>query len=213
MKLPPVVVLAFLLLTTSPVLAVPVTFSFTAESAVFDPATGNVQFRIVFNQAPDFSTVDSVGRQADTFQYFISGDPQLPYPANFDSIIRGAEVRSPADPLPIRNSLPPSDDPATGGWGPIRGSVPFSLDGNILTFATPLTLISNHSVDGNFAYRLDTYGFGITTRSIENESSVVPEPATLLLFGSTLAGVGMLRKLHRKRERSNARPRSRRLVG
>ena len=47
--------------------AVPVTFSFTAESAIFDSATGNVQFRIVFNQPPDFFTVDSVGRQANSF--------------------------------------------------------------------------------------------------------------------------------------------------
>ena len=180
--------------------AVPVTFSFTAESAMFDPATGNVQFRVVFNQAPDFFTVDSVGRQADSFQYFIFGDPQLPYPGYFDSIIRGAEVRSPADPLPIRNSVPPNDDPATGGWGPIRGSVPFSLDGTILTFATPLTLISDHSVDGHFAYRLDTYVFGITTRSIENESSVAPEPATLLLFATTMAGLGLARWRQRRRK-------------
>jgi hypothetical protein len=175
-------------------------FMFVSESAVFNPATGEVQFTIEFNQHPDFFTLDSVGRQADSFQYFIVGDPSLPYPENYDAIIRGEEIHITGDTLRIRNSAPPNPDPASGGWGAIRGSVPFSLDGNVLTFSTPLPLISDHSTDGHFAYRLESYVFGGTTRSVVSQSTVVPEPFTAVLLamaGVTLGcwygGTGVLR--------------------
>jgi hypothetical protein len=42
-----------------------------SHSAVFRPATGQVTFTVTFNRAPDFESVDALGRQADSFQYFI----------------------------------------------------------------------------------------------------------------------------------------------
>jgi hypothetical protein len=120
-------------------------FSFVSESAVFNPATGKVQFTIEFNQPPDFFTVSSFGQQTNSFQYFIVGNPTLQSPEKFDSIIRGEEIHITVDTLPIRNAVPPVPDPTGGGWGALRGAVPFSLDGDILTFSTPLPLISNHS--------------------------------------------------------------------
>src|SRR5215467_282001 len=52
-------------------------FMFVSQSAVFNPVTQEVLFTIQFNQVPDFFTVDSFGRQANSFQYFIVGDPNL----------------------------------------------------------------------------------------------------------------------------------------
>lgn len=69
-------------------------FMFLSESAVFNSSTGEVQFTIEFNQAPDFFTVDAFGRQANEFQYFIVGDPTVPDLAHWDAIIRGGKYTS-----------------------------------------------------------------------------------------------------------------------
>ena len=166
-------------------------FMFISQSAVFNPASQEVQFTIEFNQAPDFFTVDAFGRPENSFQYFIVGNPKLPYPQNYDSIIRGDEIHVTMDTIRVRNSFPPNyADPNSGGWGSIRGSVPFILNDNILTFSTPLDLISNHSIDGNFNFRLDTYVFGSTTESVISQS-IVAEPSSLMLIGiGTLTLIG-----------------------
>jgi len=164
-------------------------FMFLSESAVFESLTGKVQFMVEFNQSPNFSTVDSVGRQANSFQYFILGDSSLPYPAKYDSIIRGDEIDLSGNTLPLRNSVPPVSDPIAGGWGALRGSVPFNVNGNTLTFSTPLSLISNHSLDGNFAYRLESYEFGALTRFVDNHSTVATEPGTGALMA--MGGVAL----------------------
>jgi hypothetical protein len=164
-------------------------FMFVSESAIFDPITADVQFTIKFNAPPDFFTLDVFGRQANSFQYFVVGDPNLPYPELYDAIIRGDEIHVTGSTVRIRNSGPPDPDLASGGWGAIRGSVPFSVDGKILTFSIPLNLISDHSRDGNFAYRLESYEFGRLTRFLDSQSAIVPEPATgvsLVLGGVTL---------------------------
>ena len=180
-------ILALVFLVGSPITASAV-FIFQSESAIFEPAADKVQFTIGFNQPPDF-TVNSQGRQANSFQYFIVGDSSLPYPAKYDSIIRGEEIHLSADTLRIRNSVPPDSGPitVTGGWGAVRGEVPFSLNGNTLTFSTPLSLISDHSLNGTVAYRLESYEFGSLTRLAESQFSVAPEPAT----GAVVAMGGM----------------------
>lgn len=170
--------LSLVLLFGSPIAASAV-FIFQSESTIFEPASGKVQFTIGFNQSPDF-TVGSQGRQANSFQYFIAGDSSLTSPAKYDSIIRGEEIHLSADMLRIRNSVPPDSGPitVTGGWGAVRGEVPFSLNGNTLTFSTPLSLISDHSLNGTVAYRLESYEFGSLTKFAESQFSVAPEPAT-----------------------------------
>lgn len=155
-------------------------FMFLSESAVFNPVSGEVHFTVEFNQPPIFLTTDSVGRQTNSFQYFIVGDPKLPYPQTFDTIIRGEEIHFTENALRIRSAVPAASDPQAGGWGPVRGTVPFVLDGTTLTFATLLPVISDHSADGRFAYRLESYEFGGLTQFVDSQSqsSVVPEPAT-----------------------------------
>jgi hypothetical protein len=143
------------------------------ESAVYDPETGNVDFTVRFNRGPNFRKVDQYGRRADSFQYFIVGDDTLPYPQNFDAIIRGDEIQLRSRLLPIRNSAPSDPDPAAGGWGTIRATIPFQLHGNVLTFSAALTTLTDHSTDGRFTYILETYNFGSVVDHIVNES-VVP---------------------------------------
>ena len=114
-------------------------------------ATGQVTFTLTFNRPPDFQTVDSLDRQADAFQYYIVGDPSLPYPYFYDTIIRGEELHLTSPVLRVRNATPSDPtDPAAGGWGTVRGVVPYQLNGDVLTFSTPLALISDHSADGHF---------------------------------------------------------------
>jgi hypothetical protein len=143
-----------------------------AESAVYHAATGNVDFTLQFDRTPNFRKVDEFGRQADSFQYFIVGDATLPFPQNFDAIIRGDELTFKPPLLPIRNATPSDPDPAAGGWDTIRATVPYKLRVRVLTFSAPLSALSDHSTDGRFAYTLETYRFGTLVDSIASESVV-----------------------------------------
>jgi hypothetical protein len=157
-------------------------FSIVSNSAVFDPINRNVLSTLEFSQPPDFTT--------DAFQYFIIGDPDLPYPDLFDSIIRVEETFITHDILVIRNAVPPVADPAAGGWGSIRGIVPFSLEGNILTFSAPLSMISDHSTDGHFSYDLESYVSGSQTGpTARGESTVIAvgQPGTPKCLGKTVS--------------------------
>jgi hypothetical protein len=142
-------------------------FSVTSESARYLPATGEVRFTIHFTAAPDFTTTDEFGRQANSFQYFVVGDSTLPYPSNYDSIIRGDEINARGT-IAIRNATPPdATDPLAGGWGTVRGEVSYSLRGRTLTFVVPLELLTDQTDAARIAYQLETYEFGTTTAAVE----------------------------------------------
>ena len=191
---PRIIPLAILLLLCSsfPVFSVfaappaPADFMSLSESAVYNPATQQVLFTLQFNQPPDFVTTDALGRQANSFQFLIVGNPSLPRPTNFDSILRGEEIhlapgmvriRVPGSADPVSSHADPAPDPASAGWGAIRGTVPYTLSGDILSFSVPLNLISDRNKDGHFTYRLETYRFGRLTGSITHQSTIVPQPA------------------------------------
>jgi hypothetical protein len=157
-------------------------FIATSQSAAYDPSDGLVNFSVIFNQSPNFFTTDSDGRQATDFQFYIIGDPALPYPADFDSIVRGTEIHFGGG-IPIRDAFPPVPDPNAGGWGAIRGSVPFTLVGTELTFSVPLAVLSDHSTDGSFSYDFQTDVFGASSQYLADQQSIVlPEPATISLL-------------------------------
>jgi hypothetical protein len=165
---------AVLMLAPAAARGAPRPLKVVSESVVYCPATATVQFGVRFNQRPDFRTVDEFGRREDEFQYFIVGDAMLPYPQNYDAIVRGAELTlsGRTGSLPIRRSEPAEPDPVSGGWGPIRATMPVHLKGSRLTFTAPLAALSDHSVDGRFTYELISLNFGATVDDLTGESVV-----------------------------------------
>ncbi len=181
-----------------------------SESAVFDPLSNRIDFTITFDRSPDFYTVDSFGRQADAFQYWIFYDnnPFQP-PANpfLDALIRGGEIFVAGD-LRIRDSRPPAvGDPYYGGWGEIRATVPFVLSGTTISFSADLVDIGDS--DGQFAYRLETYEFGATRDTVFGGTAgpydtdtlkPIPEPVSVAIWGG-LSLVGPIAGWRRERAR------------
>jgi hypothetical protein len=170
-----------------------------SQSAEVNLDSSSVLFQIEFNREPDFFTTDEYDRQADAFQYFIDADGGFPifkgtdiYYSNLESLIRGSEIHLGGD-VRIRNALPPDPDMSVGwgGWGSIRGSVPYTLSGNVLSLLVPLQLIGD--TDGKFSYELMWTEYGGMQGYIQAET--VPEPATI--FGSFMA-LGGLAAFQRK---------------
>jgi hypothetical protein len=135
------------------------TLAIRSQLAIYNPSTGLVTFRIVFNRSPDFFRTDELGRQADSFQYFVGSDVPVEPPL-LDSIIRGEEIHS-TGLIPIRNAFPPDPTPGSGGWGTIRGEVPFTLHGPVLSFSAPLSLLTDRTGLSVLPYILEAYEFGI----------------------------------------------------
>jgi hypothetical protein len=148
-------------------------FEFVAQSAIFNPPTGEVFFTVVFNQPPDFANPDEFGRTPHSFQHFIFEDPTLPFPDRFQTIIRGSEIHlTGGDRIRIRRAGPPVDDPDAGGWGELLTEVPFELDGATLTFAVPLEFITPESTSGRFEFELMSTEFGAMTKLSRRRSKV-----------------------------------------
>ncbi len=124
---------------------------------------GPIRFEVPFDHIPDFLTFDQTGRTEDSFQYYISYDPTRRADSGTvpGAIVRGDEIRAAAG-LPIRNALPSSTDPTSGGWGTVRATVPFEMrfnpDGSaVLSFVASW---SDLGISGPFAWILDTFHFG-----------------------------------------------------
>jgi hypothetical protein len=170
-----------------------------SQSAVANLDTQQAIFTINFNEVPDFFSVDEFGRQADAFQYFIDGDGNFPFSlgnpvySELETIIRGGEINIAGD-IRVRDVFGVGG-PNSGGWGPIRGSVPYTLNGTQLTFSTPLELIGDD--DGLFSYELLITEFGSTTDRLTAQS--VPEPLTILGSGVALGIGALMKKRYSKR--------------
>ena len=181
-----------------------------SQSAEVNLANNSVLFQIEFNRAPDFFTTDEYDRQADSFQYFIDADGGFPifkgtdiYYSNLESIIRGEEIHLAGD-VRIRNALPPDPDlSSSGGWGSIRGSVPYTLSGNVFSLLVPLQFIGD--TDGKFSYSLEWYEYGAIQGYIDAET--VPEPATI--FGSFMALGGLAAFQRKNKQLKGQHPRFR----
>jgi hypothetical protein len=129
---------------------------------------GQIRFEVPFDHIPDFLTVDEMGRTEDSFQYYIAYDPTQRADSGTvpGAIVRGDEIHV-ARALRIRNALPSSMDPTSGGWGTVRATVPFemrfNLDGSaVLSFVASW---SDLGISGPFAWVLDTFHFGAAVRS------------------------------------------------
>jgi hypothetical protein len=122
-----------------------------------------VTFHLVFDSHPDFSTLDQQGHPVDEFQFAISSGPSVPRDfSGISTIIRGGEIYVNGD-IRIRDTGPGADLPVSGGWGPVRSSVPFSLSGNTLTFSASDSLLGADANTGAFGYILSFIHDGGTT--------------------------------------------------
>ena len=161
------------------------TFTLEAGSVSDIDNSGNVTFTLQFNRAPDFFTLDAYDRQADAFQFYIATTTNIPLfypPRPYASLIRGGEIYY-DNAIVIRNDGPPDDnDPHSGGWGSVRGNVPYSLSSQTLIFSVPADVLD---VQGPFAYSLLLTSFGAATHNPYTGDSggpiPVPEPATFSL--------------------------------
>ena len=160
------------------------------HSAAVDAQRKRASFALEFDKAPDFYTLDSVGRVADSFQYEI--DPDGPASADFpvndvDAVVRGDEIHA-TDALRVRGGFhdAPDPDPLAGGWGPVRTTVPFNLDGRHLTFEVPLDALGDGAADGIFSYRVFTTDFGLTTSQIEASVGAISVPLPPGAWGAAL---------------------------
>ena len=149
-----------------------------SHDVTFHPDTGVSDFLITFDSTPDFFNVDSFGRQADSFQLFIDTNPSpTPFDAatlwhNATTIIRADEIQV-FDDIRIRDRAPTSGDACSGGWGPIRGFVPFSISGASVSFSVPDNLLG---VDGHFSYLLEGYNYGARNYDFVGTANAVQNP-------------------------------------
>jgi len=158
-------------------------FQLASQRAQVDLRQREATFFLTFTQPPDFQTRDALGRRANSFQYEISPitsslTADIPL-IDVRAVVRGDEIMG--DRLPIRDGIETARDPnqAAGGWGYVRGTVPFTLSGDRLTFTAPLSLLD--APDGQFAYRVFTTEFGQTTSAVTGAAVPLPPAAWLVL--------------------------------
>src|SRR5262249_29360996 len=133
----------------------------TSRSVLADPFTNTLYFSVTFSGVPDFHTVDGVGRQKDEFQFFVrygTADPPLLPSSHPQALVRSGEVHT-TNQLTVVDAQPFGQGP--GGWGPIRGTTPYSLTGQTVTFSMPWSMLGD--ADGHFQYVLLVVNFGATT--------------------------------------------------
>jgi len=162
-----------------------------------DNSNHEVTFFIKFNNEPDFFTVDGAGRQADSFQYYVDVDAlsSTPEQNNAESIVRGEEIHLYGE-IKIRDRYGnDGTDPNSGGWGPILGSLPYILSGDLLSFTAPWSFLKDD--DGVFTYQLllTEYGgmtdmvYGLSGKNYSHVTSAVPLPAAVWFLLPGLAGI------------------------
>src|SRR6185437_10335459 len=157
-------------------------------SVKVDHGTSDATFSINFGHTPNFDSVDAHGRLTDSFQILIAPDPVSATPfISPTTVVRGDEIRFNAA-IPIRNGAPPDfSDSHSGGWGSVRGTVPFSVSGTELTFTAPLSLLG--APDGRFAYDVSTFASGFTKNEVKSQSVPLP-PAFAIGMMMLATGIG-----------------------
>ena len=166
-------------------------FELAGHSVEVDNTAATATFRLTFNREPLFFV--SEGTATDAFQVEIDADgTSFEQPLVFetiDAVVRGAEI-SETDGLPVRDREGDGGE-GSGGWGPVRGFVPFDLDGATLTFTTGLDLIGDD--DGKFRYRIIAIDDGSVTSEVT--AAIIPVPAALWGGVIMLSSAGLLHKL------------------
>ncbi|MEA2736493.1 MAG: hypothetical protein QOE14_2944 [Humisphaera sp.] len=173
-------------------------FHLLDQSCVVDQAAGTATFRLSFDREPHFFLPPGGADQPNGFQIEIDADNNtFDRPIEFadiDSIVRGAEIFA-GDGIPVRDREGDGGSDHAGGWGPVRGLVPFELEGTTLTFTTGLGTIGDQ--DGRFRYRVITTDQGGLTSEVN--AAIIPLPAAVWGGIMMLSGAGVF---HRLRKRS-----------
>ena len=159
---------------------------FLSHSAHADPQLQQVIFQVTFDRPPDFLSTDEFGNPLNAFQYWYDSEPGgFEFAGEDVVVIRGPEIRF-HDAIPVRESINPDGEefPGAEGWGPMRGMVPFTLDGATLTFVAAWELLGES--DQFFAYQLFAFESGELTDAVEL-AIIVPLPAGVLAGALGLA--------------------------
>jgi hypothetical protein len=123
------------------------------------------------------------GRQKDSFQYFVDSrvNGNVFSPNSDLTIVRADEIHA-ADALRIRDSLGDDPGPTSGGWGPIRATVPFTVSGDTVRFTASWEALGQTST--HFQYGLESYEFGTLN---DDRVRLIPLPPALWAGGTMLA--------------------------
>lgn len=159
-------------------------------SVTRDAASRSVLFEVEFSDPPELFTGDEHNRSTDGFQFFVDPRNGVRPAATFSILVRGEELKYGGD-LRIRDRDPESTDPESGGWGPLRGVVPFHQSGSLVSFAVPWALLDTK--DGYISYQLltTTYGYPTGVR-YGSTAAPVPLPPAIGLIAAAMAAFGAL---------------------
>jgi hypothetical protein len=161
-----------------------------------------VTFTVDFGHPPDLADVDAFDRPADAFTIQIApgnGDPLI----DPTTVVRSDEVQFGSG-ITIRDASPADlVDPHAGGWGATRGSVPFTISGNDVSFTSSLQVLG--VPDAKFTYSITTSQFGQESGFAEAQSVPLP-PAILsglamLAFGIFIATLRQIASAQANRSR------------
>lgn len=156
-------------------------FVIAAHSEHYDAASETFQFSVTFSGLPDLLTVNAYNAEADAIQYWITWEthptePLVPWIAP-DVIIRCSEIRTFGQ-IPIRDRTG-DGGPGSGGWGAIRGMVPYLLAGPTLSFEVPRAMLGDS--DGVISYFLMMLVYGGATdgrAGVSDQPDLVPAART-----------------------------------
>ncbi len=173
-------------------------FALVSQDLTLSTKDDVAHFALTFNQTPDFATLDSIGRPANSFQVEFDGaiDPATALPTDLTAVVRGDEIHV-ADAVRVRS--PVGDGGAnSGGWGPVVGAVPFSLTGTTVSFDVPLQDLGY--AGGEWQANIFSLSYGDLTA--QQTVSSIPAPRAFWggLAGLTvLAGLSVRRTMARRR--------------
>jgi hypothetical protein len=164
-------------------------FEITSHAVEVDAAAQQNAFTLTFNQRPDFFSLDEVGRPVHAFQYFYDSARETSDFRAADSVtvIRGSEIHFQNN-IPIRASINASaeENPRAEGWGAVRLSVPYVLEGQTLSFSAPWSALAED--DGRFSYQVLAFEEGSLTNALE-QTTAIPLPRPL---ATGIAGLSAL---------------------
>ena len=176
-------------------------FSLASQSVSIDAAERQAHFTLTFDQKPNFSASDSLGRQADSFQVEFDGKfdgGNAPFTEDDDTaVVRGEEIHL-ADALRVRSPVG-NGGSGSGGWGPILTTVPFTVTGDTVAFSVPTADLGWSG--GDYRYTVSSYSYGTETASAEG-GRFVPLPPAVAMGGVGLVGAAIASAVMRRRARA-----------